>query len=78
MLKKSAQAILLLLGLAALGVSISYAIQILGVKGASVGEWASAGFVLLMGLAVLTGAIWAARKIRVKPGEKPAEPGACQ
>jgi hypothetical protein len=66
MIKKSAQAILLLMGLAALGVSINYAIQILGVKGASVGEWASAAFVLLMGLAALTGAIWAVRKIRAR------------
>jgi len=77
MIKRSAQAILLLLGLAALGVSINYAIRFLSATGADIGDWASAAFVLLLGLAVLTSAIWVARKIKAKPDEKSMESDVC-
>jgi len=65
-MRKGVQILLVLLGLGALGVSIKYAVQFLSAEGASVAEWASAGFVVLMGLAVMIGAIWLARKIRAK------------
>jgi predicted membrane channel-forming protein YqfA (hemolysin III family) len=65
-MRKGIQILLVLVGLGALGVSIKYAIKFLSVSGASVAEWASAAFVILMGLAALLGAIQLARKIRAK------------
>ena len=63
---KSVPVLIVILGLSALGISIRFAVQFLSAQNTGLVEWASAAFVLLMGLAVMIGAIWLARKRRAK------------